>query len=48
MQIKHAVILAGGKGERLRPLTNDRPKPMVLVNGRPFLEYLIERLKENG
>jgi len=40
--------MAGGKGERLRPLTNDRPKPMVLVNERPFLEYLIELAKDNG
>ncbi|MFH1088338.1 MAG: HAD-IIIA family hydrolase [Patescibacteria group bacterium] len=47
-EIKQAVIFAGGVGERLRPLTNDRPKPMVLVNGRPFLEYLIELLKQNG
>ena len=46
--IKQAVILAGGAGVRLRPLTNDRPKPMVLVNGRPFLEYLIDLLRENG
>lgn len=46
--ITQAVILAGGKGERLRPLTNDRPKPMVAVNGRPFLEYLISLLKKNG
>jgi len=46
--VKQAVIVAGGKGERLRPLTNDKPKPMVLVNGRPFLEYLIEMLRENG
>lgn len=48
MEIKQAVILAGGRGERLRPLTDDRPKPMVLVNGRPFLEYLVELLKKNG
>lgn len=47
-KITQAVILAGGKGERLRPLTNDRPKPMVLVNGKPFIEYLIELLKRNG
>lgn len=48
MKIKQAVIFAGGLGERMRPLTNDRPKPMVLVNGRPFLEHLIELLKQNG
>jgi histidinol-phosphate phosphatase family protein len=47
-KIKQAVIFAGGMGTRLRPLTNDRPKPMVLVNGRPFLEYLIELLRSNG
>ncbi len=46
--IKQAVILAGGMGTRLRPLTDKMPKPMVPVNGRPFLEYLIELLKNNG
>src|SRR3990167_8739727 len=45
--ISQAVILAGGKGTRLMPLTADRPKPMVLVHGRPFLEYLLDLLKEN-
>lgn len=43
-----AVILAGGLGTRLLPLTADRPKPMVEVNGRPFVEYLIEQLREQG
>ncbi|MBI2048869.1 MAG: HAD-IIIA family hydrolase [Candidatus Liptonbacteria bacterium] len=47
-RIKQAVILAGGPGLRLRPLTNDRPKPMVLVNDKPFLDYLAELLKKNG
>lgn len=46
--IKQAVILAGGKGTRLRPLTDNIPKPMVPINDRPFLLYLIELLKENG
>ena len=46
--IRQAVILAGGIGARLRPLTLDTPKPMVLVNNKPFLEYLIGLLKENG
>jgi D-glycero-D-manno-heptose 1,7-bisphosphate phosphatase len=40
--------MAGGEGIRLRPLTRDVPKPMVLVNNRPFLEYLIEMLRLNG
>ncbi len=43
-----AVILAGGRGERLRPLTNTCPKPMIMINGRPFLEHLIVQLKEQG
>lgn len=47
-RVEQAVILAGGVGTRLRPLTNNMPKPMVLMNNRPFLEYLIEMLKENG
>ena len=47
MQITQAVILAGGQGTRLKPFTNKNPKPMVLVNGKPFLEYLIDLLKEN-
>lgn len=46
--IKQAVILAGGRGERLRPITDTIPKPMVSINGRPFLEYLVELLKDNG
>ncbi|MBN2323009.1 MAG: HAD-IIIA family hydrolase [Spirochaetes bacterium] len=46
--IKQAVILAGGKGTRLRPLTYEIPKPMIPINSRPFLEYLLTLLKENG
>src|SRR5690348_17843675 len=45
---KQAVILAGGRGTRMRPITNDRPKPMVPILGRPFLEYQIEQLHEQG
>ena len=43
-----AVILAGGRGTRMRPLTDDRPKPMIEFHGRPFLEYLVEMLREQG
>ena len=43
-----AVILAGGAGTRLLPLTLDTPKPMIDVNGKPFLLYIIEELKEHG
>ena len=43
-----AVILAGGRGARLRPLTDTVPKPMIRFHGRPFLEYLIEQLRDQG
>src|SRR3989338_764077 len=46
--IKSAIILAGGKGERLRPFTSDRPKPMVEVNGKPILAYQLDQLKKAG
>lgn len=42
-----AVILAGGKGTRLGALTMDMPKPMVIINGKPFLEHLILNLRKN-
>ena len=43
-----AVVLAGGLGTRLRPLTNDLPKPMIAFHGRPFLEHLIVMLRDAG
>jgi len=43
-----AIILAGGQGMRLRPLTNDRPKPMVQILGKPILEYQVEWLRSMG
>ena len=44
-----AVIMAGGKGSRLRSITNDEiPKPMVPVNGKPLLEYQVDKLKAYG
>ncbi len=39
-----AVILAAGEGKRLRPLTEDRPKPMVLVGGKPILQHTLDLL----
>lgn len=44
----YALIIAGGEGERLRPLTSDRPKAMVPVAGRPLLEYQLDWLKRYG
>ncbi|HEX2228039.1 MAG TPA: HAD-IIIA family hydrolase [Candidatus Binatia bacterium] len=43
-----AVILAGGRGTRLKPLTDTRPKPMVEVRGKPFLAYQIEQVRDQG
>lgn len=43
-----AVILAGGLGTRLRPITDNIPKPMIKFHGKPFLEYLLTMLVEQG
>lgn len=45
---EQAVILAGGRGTRLKNLTENRPKPMIEILGKPFLEYQIEQLRESG
>ena len=42
------VIMAGGKGTRLRPHTENCPKPMLPVGGRPMLEHIIERAMSSG
>ncbi len=42
------VIMAGGMGKRLLPLTENTPKPMLKVGGRPILETLINRLQKHG
>ena len=42
-----AVILSGGEGLRLRPITHDLPKGLVKVGGRPLLEWVIEWLRQN-
>lgn len=43
-----AIIIAGGRGERLRPLTNDTPKPMIDVAGKPILLHIINLFKKFG
>lgn len=43
-----AVILVGGEGTRLRPLTYDLPKPMVPICGKPFTQYTLELIKSHG
>lgn len=42
------IVMAGGKGVRLRPFTENCPKPMVAVAGKPMLEHIIERGKLEG
>lgn len=42
------VILAGGKGTRLRPLTNRIPKPLISISGKPFLQHQLELIKSFG
>ena len=44
MYTQEAIILAGGKGTRLSDVVSDMPKVMAPVNGRPFLEYLLDYL----
>src|SRR3989442_14811101 len=44
----HALVIAGGEGQRLRPLTDDRPKGMVPVAGKPLLHHQLEWLRSNG
>ena len=43
-----ALILAGGEGTRLRPLTSTVPKPVVPLVGRPFISYMLRWLREHG
>ena len=43
-----AVVMAGGEGTRLRPLTSNQPKPMVPIVGKPCMEHIIELLKAHG
>jgi len=47
-RMNRVVIMAGGKGIRMRPLTENTPKPMVLIAGKPILEHILERLKQQG
>jgi mannose-1-phosphate guanylyltransferase/phosphomannomutase len=43
-----AVVMAGGEGTRLRPLTSNQPKPMVPIVGKPCMEHILELLKAHG
>ncbi len=47
-RLKSAVIIAGGEGVRLRPITNDIPKALVEVGGKPLLEWVVDWLRHSG
>ena len=44
----YALLVVGGEGQRLRPYTDDRPKAMVPIGGKPLLEYQLEWLRASG
>lgn len=48
MRQRKAMILAAGRGERMRPLTDTVPKPLLEVNGKPLINYHLERLANAG
>jgi mannose-1-phosphate guanylyltransferase/phosphomannomutase len=43
-----AVVMAGGEGTRLRPLTSNQPKPLVPIVGKPCMEHILDLLKQHG
>ncbi len=47
-RVSKAVLLAAGKGTRMRELTNDLPKPMIAVRGKPILQHIVEGLSAAG
>lgn len=47
-KLQRGMIMAAGMGLRMRPLTNDRPKPLIEVDGRTLLDHAIDRLKHVG
>jgi dTDP-glucose pyrophosphorylase len=48
MKITKAVVLAAGRGTRMKSLTEDCPKPMLPLHGRPMLAHVVERMEEAG
>src|SRR2546430_17677888 len=48
MKIERAVVLAAGRGRRMRELTADLPKTMIEVRGKPVLQHIVEGLRDAG
>ena len=46
--VRKAVLLAAGRGTRMRELTNELPKPMIEVRGKPILQHIVEGLRDAG
>ena len=47
-QVKNAIIMAAGIGQRMRPVTLETPKPLIAVNGRRMIDTVIQALHANG
>jgi D-glycero-alpha-D-manno-heptose 1-phosphate guanylyltransferase len=46
--MREAIILAGGLGTRLKSIVHDTPKPMAIINGKPFLNYILDQLDDQN
>ncbi|MEE9394337.1 MAG: nucleotidyltransferase family protein [Planctomycetota bacterium] len=47
-QVRRAILMVGGEGQRLRPLTEQTPKPLLPIGGRPILEHIVRQLAKYG